>query len=102
MIFKNIALQVPRILLPKAGTDLSKWAVIACDQYTSEPEYWDKAKQLVGDAPSTLNLIFPEVYLEDEDSEQRITTINQAMQQAAVLLRNRTDAGPQRLSRVRG
>ena len=80
MIFKNIALQLPRILLPKAGTDLAKWAVIACDQYTSEPEYWNKAAAIVGDEPSTLNIIFPEVYLEDEDSEQRITAINRAMQ----------------------
>ena len=53
------------IILPKAGTDMSKWAVIACDQYTSEPEYWEKTSQIAGDAPSTLNLILPEVYLED-------------------------------------
>ncbi len=81
MIFENIALQVPRILLPKPDADLGKWAVIACDQYTSEPEYWQKAAQLVGDAPSTLNVIFPEVYLEDEKSEERIGSINRAMQE---------------------
>ena len=80
MIFKDIALQVPNILLPKQETDLTKWAIIACDQYTSEPEYWDKARANAGDAPSTLNIIFPEVYLEDDDSEERIVAINQAMQ----------------------
>ncbi|MDO4554828.1 MAG: DUF1015 domain-containing protein [Lachnospiraceae bacterium] len=67
------------ILLPKEGTDMSKWAVIACDQYTSEPEYWDKTKEIVGDAPSTLNLILPEVYLEEDDVEARLEKIHAAM-----------------------
>ncbi len=79
MPFDKIALQVPTILLPKAGLDLRKWAVIACDQYTSQPEYWDKVKELTAGAPSTLNLIFPEVYLEDPDGEKRIQTINASM-----------------------
>jgi len=82
MIFEEIALQVPRILLPKADADFSKWAIIACDQYTSEPEYWDRAAGIVGTAPSTLKLIFPEVYLEDADSEERIAAINAAMRDA--------------------
>jgi hypothetical protein len=82
MIFEEIALQVPRILLPKKDVNLETWAIIACDQYTSEPEYWDKAKDIVGAAPSTLNLIFPEVYLEDDDSPQRIAAINAAMRNA--------------------
>lgn len=55
--------KAPEIFLPKKGVDLEKWAVIACDQFTSEPEYWKKLKKLVGKAPSTLNLIYPEVYL---------------------------------------
>lgn len=54
------------ILLPK--TSLEKWAVIACDQYTSEPEYWEKVKDFVGDEESAFNLILPEVYLSDDDS----------------------------------
>ena len=41
------------ILLPKEGTDLEKWATVACDQYTSEPEYWHDVEEIVGDAPST-------------------------------------------------
>ena len=59
---RNI-IKVPKILLPKKGTDLSKWAVVACDQYTSEVEYWEQLKEVVGDEPSTLNMIMPEVYL---------------------------------------
>ncbi|PLY00736.1 MAG: DUF1015 domain-containing protein [Desulfuromonas sp.] len=81
MIFKDIALQVPKILLPTAGTDLSKWAIIACDQYTSEPEYWQQAAEQVGSNPSTLNIIFPEVYLEDDESDDRIAAINRSMQE---------------------
>ena len=49
------------ILLPK-DTDLSKWSVVACDQYTSEPDYWENVKNTVGDAPSALKLVFPEIY----------------------------------------
>ena len=62
--YPHIAIQVPRYLFAPAGVDLTKWAVIACDQFTSQPEYWEKVEEIVGDAPSTLNLIFPEVYLE--------------------------------------
>lgn len=51
------------ILLPKAA-DMTKWSVIACDQYTSQPEYWDDIYSRVADAPSTLHLILPEAYLE--------------------------------------
>lgn len=40
------------ILVPNKGTDMSKWSVIACDQYTSEPEYWKETEKIVGDAPS--------------------------------------------------
>ncbi len=67
------------ILLPKSA-DMSKWAVVACDQYTSEPEYWEKTAQIVGDAPSTLNLILPEVYLEKFDVEDRIHNIHTCME----------------------
>ena len=47
------------ILLPDAAADFEKWAVVACDQFTSQPEYWRKAAEIVGDAPSTLNLVYP-------------------------------------------
>ena len=57
---------IPEIMVPKAGTDYSKWAVVACDQYTSEPTYWDQVEEIVGDAPSTLRLMLPEIFLDKE------------------------------------
>lgn len=77
--YTSIGIQVPDILLPKSGTDQTKWAVIACDQYTSQPEYWQEVEKLVGDAPSTFHLILPEVYLEKPDEEQRIHNTQAAM-----------------------
>lgn len=82
MTFDRIGLKVPRILLPAAGVEMSKWAVIACDQYTSEPEYWERVRAQVGDSPSTLDMVFPEVYLEQNDSDERIERINAAMRRA--------------------
>ena len=78
-IISDIGIQIPQIYLPKPGTDLKKWAVIACDQFTSEPEYWHKVEQIVGDAPSTLNLTFPEVYLEKPGVAERIKNIQATM-----------------------
>ena len=67
------------ILLPDfEKTDGTKWACIACDQYTSEEEYWKKTEKIVGDAPSTLNLILPEVYL--SETEERLPKISSAME----------------------
>ena len=68
------------ILLPDTNkTDAKKWAVVACDQFTSEPEYWENAEREVGDAPSTLRLILPEVYL--SETESRISKINATMKE---------------------
>ena len=64
------------ILLPKG--DFEKWAVVACDQYTSEPEYWKDVEKTVGNEPSALNLILPEVYL-SADNSNRIEKINRTM-----------------------
>ncbi|HJS19265.1 MAG TPA: DUF1015 domain-containing protein [Anaerolineales bacterium] len=75
----DLGIQIPQVYLPKPGTDLTQWAVIACDQFTSEPEYWKEVEKIVGDAPSTLNLTFPEVYLEKAGGEQRIQTIQDSM-----------------------
>lgn len=77
--YESIAIGIPDILLPKTGTDLSQWAVIACDQFTSEPEYWQKVSDVVNDAPSTLNLIYPEVYLGEKDPDSRISSIRYHM-----------------------
>ncbi len=68
------------ILLPKKDVDMTKWSVVACDQYTSEPEYWSEVSSLVGNAPSTLHLTFPEIYLEDGDGDERIKSINANME----------------------
>lgn len=67
------------ILLPKKSADMTKWSVVACDQYTSEPEYWEETERIVGDAPSALRLILPEIYLEDKPDE-RIDRIHAAME----------------------
>ena len=80
MNFPTIGLQVPKILLPKPGVDMRRWAVIACDQYTSDEDYWQRLREETSGSPSTLDLIFPEVYLEDDDSEERIAAINRNMQ----------------------
>ena len=75
----DIGIQIPQVYLPKPGTDLTKWAVIACDQFTSQPEYWRDVESIVGDAPSTLNLTFPEVYLEQPGGDERIRNIQESM-----------------------
>ncbi len=77
--FQAVGARVPKICMPKPGTNLKTWAVIACDQFTSEPEYWEETERLVGDAPSTLHLIFPEIYLEDSDADTRIENIHETM-----------------------
>lgn len=76
---ENIGFIVPEILLPKKTVDLSKWAVVACDQFSSEPAYWDSVSQFVGEAPSTLKLTYPEAYLESDTGDKRIRKINEAM-----------------------
>lgn len=68
------------ILLPH-GVDMQKWSVVACDQYTSEPEYWNRVEQTVGNAPSTYHMILPEVFLGAPDVQARISRINQSMRQ---------------------
>ena len=68
-----------KILLPKDKSNMEKWSVVACDQYTSEPDYWEKAREIVGDAPSMLNLTLPEIYLECDDVEKRIENICKTM-----------------------
>jgi len=74
----NIGLEVPSILLPKAEY-LPKWPVIACDQFTQDRDYWEKAKKITGNSPSALNLIFPEVFLGDSGADKRIAGIHCAM-----------------------
>lgn len=68
------------VLLPKLTTEgMERWAVVACDQYTGEPEYWEKTRGIVGGAPSALHLILPEVYLDKPDCGERIARIHENM-----------------------
>lgn len=66
------------ILLPQ-NTDLNSFSVVACDQYTSEPDYWDSVKNKVGNNPSTLNMVFPEIYLKSSNFDKTIENINNTM-----------------------
>ncbi len=76
-MLEQYALKKPEILLPDPACDLAKWAVVACDQFTSQPEYWRRVETFVGSAPSALNLIYPEAWLSRGDA--RIEAINRAM-----------------------
>lgn len=77
--YEDIGVQIPEILLPKPGIDLNKWAVIACDQYTSQPDYWQRVDEYIGAAKSTMRLILPEVYLESRDVDERVQSIQKTM-----------------------
>ena len=107
----TFGLRIPEIMVPAEGTDYSKWAVIACDQFTSEPEYWDDVKNIVGDAPSTLNLMLPELYLGKPEEESMIENIRTKMKEyldngilrklpAGCMLVKRTVGGVDRLGLV--
>lgn len=80
VISQEIGLQLPHILLPNSTIDLQKWAVIACDQFTAQPEYWQLVDKTVGDAPSTYHMILPEVYLDTPEEEERIKNTHLVMQ----------------------
>ena len=67
------------ILLPGENIPLEKWGCVACDQFTSDRSYWEKAEWAAAGSPSALNLILPEVYLEDEDVPRKIETIHATM-----------------------
>lgn len=99
--------KIPNILLPKKDVNFEKWSCIACDQFSSEPEYWAELAEFVGDSPSTLNLILPEVYL-GKGQQERIEKINANMQNmvannlfeehnAFVLVKRTLNNGKQRL-----
>jgi len=79
--FPNIGVKVPEIYLPQKWVDIENRAVVACDQYTSQPEYREQVQKIVGEDPSTYNIIFPEVYLEKEGKQQRIQNIQTHMKE---------------------
>ncbi len=79
MLLDDIGVKIDKILIPDESIDRTKWSVIACDQYTSEPEYWKNLRESIGDSPSTLDLIFPEVYLESGRDEKITKRIHKSM-----------------------
>jgi hypothetical protein len=79
----DVGVEIPQIILPAKGVDLQKWAVIACDQYTQDAAYWDGVASFVGEAPSTLSMIHPEIYLGDSDRAGRIEQIHKTMRSYA-------------------
>lgn len=79
MAFATI--KAPHILLPKAGVDMNAWAVIACDQFTSQMDYWDDVEKLVGNKPSTLRMMFPEAYLGKVNDVEFINKVNTTIQE---------------------
>jgi hypothetical protein len=78
---EHIGVGIPQVYLPREGIDLTKWAVVACDQYTSEPEYWEQVERIVGDSPSTLRLVLPEIYLGTAEEAERTRSINLHMRE---------------------
>lgn len=86
----NVCFTPAEILLPSAEIPLSQWGCIACDQFTSDAAYWQRAAELVGDAPSALHLVLPEVYLNGDDVQSRVANIQDTMQEylANVLTRS--------------
>ena len=76
--FKRIGFYPADILLPRE-CDMTRWAVVACDQFTSQPEYWQAVEETVADAPSTLRLILPEARLNDPNVDDHIAGINASM-----------------------
>ncbi|MEG1849904.1 MAG: DUF1015 family protein, partial [Oscillospiraceae bacterium] len=98
---------VPRILLPGQKVDLQQFSVIACDQFSAQPSYWEQVEELVGASPSALRLMLPEAYL-GQDDDNRIADINRTMEaylknrllidvgETLVYLRRRTGSGVRR------
>ena len=72
MVFEKTDILLPQI------KDYRKWAVVACDQFTSQPEYWENVQKYVGDEVSTYNLILPEAQLL-ENNDDKIANINETM-----------------------
>ncbi|MCL4562883.1 MAG: DUF1015 domain-containing protein [Chloroflexi bacterium] len=78
--YEKLGIQIPETLLPRPGIDLQKWAVIACDQFTSQPEYWEQVEGFVDGAPSTYRLILPEVFLGKDEEQSKVKEIQASMQ----------------------
>lgn len=76
---QKYGIAIPSILLPKDKSKLKSWSVIACDQYTQDAAYWQNVENFVGDAPSSLHITLPEIYLNASDKNERIASIKSTM-----------------------
>ncbi|MGI5899970.1 MAG: DUF1015 domain-containing protein [Christensenellales bacterium] len=76
---RETSLNLPKVLLPAEAAEMEKWAVIACDQFTSQPEYWRDVEKTAGESPSTLKITLPEIYLDEAD--ERVPKINARMEE---------------------
>lgn len=103
----SLPIRVPEVLLPGRAVDPTRWAVIACDQFTAQPDYWAEVEQVVGDAPSTLRMVLPEVHLGAPDMAARIASCHAHMadylargllepRRSIVLVERETSGGVQR------
>ncbi len=77
----SLGIQIPDILLPNNSVDLQKWAVIACDQFTSQPEYWQQVAKVVGDKPSTFHITLPEIFLGKPEEALRLQSTQVKMKE---------------------
>lgn len=76
---QTLGLRIPEIYLPNPSVDLRSWAVVACDQYTSDQAYWSAVEAKVGTQPSTLRIVLPEIYLGRADVPKRVEVIHERM-----------------------
>lgn len=97
--YSNVPVRIPDLLLPKNGTDMHTWATVACDQYTSQPDYWNRVSAQTEGKPSTYHLMLPELYLEEPDVDDRIAVINATMN--AYLSEGAFDVLPETMMLVR-
>ena len=79
-IYEKISFFPADILLPN-GIDMTKWAVVACDQYTSQPDYWEEVREYTKNSPSAYNIVLPEIYLNDKNVEEKTEGINKTMKE---------------------
>lgn len=79
--FSSLGIQIPDLLLPNHSVDLHKWAVIACDQFTSQPEYWQQVATIVGDEPSTFHITLPEIFLGKPEETIRLQSTQVKMKE---------------------
>ncbi|MDR2865030.1 MAG: DUF1015 domain-containing protein [Spirochaetaceae bacterium] len=77
----KLGVAIPEIMLPSKNIDIEKWAVIACDQFTQDKHYWKSVKDFTGSSPSTLQIIFPECFLDEDGKTERINKIHDTMNQ---------------------